>query len=710
VFPALFFLSGPVFVTEANTNSSSIKAFNFKVTPGLKTRVDFWKKIYSQYTTSQVIIHDQNYLDTIYEVVNFSPKLSQRQKEKLVEKVKTKYKKVLRGLSRKAKKKNLNLTLEEKRISKLVKGNYLQAARNIRIQLGQKDRFRDGLQRSGKYMTEIRKIFRSYGLPSELTVLPHVESSFQLNAYSSAGAAGIWQFTRGTGRRFMKIGYEVDERLDPILATDAAARLLKFNYEQLNTWPLAITAYNHGLQGMKRAKKRYGQNMEDIIRHYRSRMFGFASQNFYCEFLAALDIVQNQEKYFPGLQSDKPTKKKVITFRHYIDIQTAMRFFKMSRDEIKQYNPALRSPVIDGSKRIPRGFLFQVPDRIAGNVLKVYADISSDKKFRFQKASKWYRVRRGDTVSDVAVRFRTTVTKIKRLNHIGRRNLIYPGQVLQLPDRGSNNKKYRIARAKKELSNYSDTDSKTYRIRRYDNLSKIARRYRIDPLLLAAYNRMKNPDNVKPGQILRIPIRKKVSLSRVDVEKKKDHLVIRSVPVVRKKSPAVSAGIKLVKSEDFSSTGFNNRPAFFPVVFDSDESKSTKIGTITVDFDETVSHYAEWARLSLKKLRRINKLRGNHRIHVNRKIKVPFYKVNPEEFEQKRKEYHKAIQEDFFDNYEIIKTIPRKVKKGETIWDICNNIYSMPFWLLSMYNPDRDINSLDVGESILIPVVTRKSS
>ena len=389
MFPILLFLLVPVFGIQANANSS-IKSFDFKVSAGLKTRVEFWKKVYSQYTTGQIIVHDQSNLDIIYEVVNLSPGLSQRRKDILVEKVKKKYKTILRSLSRKTKINNPKLNLEEKRLYKLVKGNYLKASRNIRIQLGQKDRFREGLERSGQYMTEIRRIFRSYGLPSELTVLPHVESSFQLSAYSSAGAAGIWQFTRGTGRRFMKIGYEVDERLDPILATDAAARLLKFNYQKLNSWPLAITAYNHGLQGMKRAKKRFGYKMENIILHYRSRMFGFASQNFYCEFLAALDVVRNQNKYFPGLQIDKPIKKEMITFRDYIDIQTAMKYFKMSRKEIKQHNPALRSPVIDGNKRIPRGFLFQVPNKNVDNILKVYADISSDKKHRFQKASKWY--------------------------------------------------------------------------------------------------------------------------------------------------------------------------------------------------------------------------------------------------------------------------------------------------------------------------------
>ena len=104
------------------------------------------------------------------------------------------------------------------------------------------------------FKDRINQIFSKAKLPLELTVLPHVESSFQVNAYSSAGAAGIWQFTRGTGRLFMNIGYDVDERRDPILSTIAAAKLLKLNFKALQSWPLAITAYNHGTQGMKNAK------------------------------------------------------------------------------------------------------------------------------------------------------------------------------------------------------------------------------------------------------------------------------------------------------------------------------------------------------------------------------------------------------------------------------------------------------------------------
>ena len=159
----------------------------------------------------------------------------------------------------------------------------------------------------------------------------------------------------------------------------------KFNFQNLNSWPLAITAYNHGLQGMKRAKRRFGDDIVKVIQSYRSRTFGFASQNFYCEFLAALEIVRNRERYFPDLKLESPLKTTSITFRDYLDIQTAIKYFRMSREEIQQYNPALRGPVVNGNKRIPRGFVFKVPGKKKAALRNLYEQIPSMEKYGRQK-------------------------------------------------------------------------------------------------------------------------------------------------------------------------------------------------------------------------------------------------------------------------------------------------------------------------------------
>src|SRR5207237_2254993 len=125
------------------------------------------------------------------------------------------------------------------------------------------------------------------GLPR----LPLSESCFNLHAYPKVGAAGIWQFMPATGRHFMRVDNLVDERRDPIASTRAAAQFLDRVHDMLGSWPLAITAYNHGPDGMARAVDEVGSSdIGRIVREYQGRAFGFASRNFYAELLDSLAV------------------------------------------------------------------------------------------------------------------------------------------------------------------------------------------------------------------------------------------------------------------------------------------------------------------------------------------------------------------------------------------------------------------------------------
>jgi len=666
------------------------------------------------------VVHDIRNLDIVYEVVYLGEKpLSRRARERKLEKTKKKYRNILRRI---AKTKNkAQLKGDDKRVFALVKKDFYRASRNIRAQLGQKDRFREGIERSGLYMDEIKRIFKEFNLPVELSLLPHVESSFQIGAYSSAGAAGIWQFTRGTGRLFMRVGYDVDERRDPILATYGAAKLLKKNFESVGSWPLAITAYNHGLQGMKRAKKRFGSDIVKVIAKYKSRTFGFASQNFYAEFLAALHVIKNQNKYFPKLVIKKPIRKVSLVLPDYIHIRTAMNYFNMSREELAEANPSLRRPVLNGEKRIPKGFVFQAPLRKIDSLMARYGQIPQKVKYGSQLRSKWYTVRRGDTLSGIALRFGTTVGSLKGFNNLGRRNRIYVGQVLQLPRRNSRRQPtFRLA--KLDSSKYSTTIV-SYRVRRHDNLSKIAKRFDTNVSHLTRINRFRNPDSLYPGQKIKVPRREiiggQIKLASSNVKTRNFKLSVNR-PQVSKSSNTAKKSTKIKTARAVSPGTLQvarnstdrinkNRPAFKPVSFSPDGDSDSLIGTITVDFDETLSHYAEWSRQSIKALRRMNRIGKRGGIVVHDKIRVSFSKTRPGNFEEKRQEYHKAIQEDFFNNYEISKLAIRSVEKGETLWEICNEIYTIPLWLLRSYNAEKDINSLAVGEPIVIPVIIPKA-
>ena len=149
-----------------------------------------------------------------------------------------------------------------------------------------------------------------------------------------------------------------------------------------------------------------------------------------------------------------------------------------------------------------------------------------------------------------------------------------------------------------------------------------------------------------------------------------------------------------------------NRPAFLPVSFTNNQSNLSGIGMITVDFDETLSHYAEWSRLPLKKILKINKLKNQSQLNVHSKVNISFENIDAVLFAERRQEYHKGIQEDFFNNYQINKLLIRNILKGETVWEICNDVYSIPFWLLASYNPDTDINLLSAGDPLVVPIVS----
>jgi membrane-bound lytic murein transglycosylase D len=168
-----------------------------------------------------------------------------------------------------------------------------------------------------------------------------VESSFNPKAYSKAGAAGIWQFTRSTGKKFMKVGRGVDERRDPIRSSKAAAQLLEQNYRILRSWPLAITAYNHGISGLSKARKTKGSE-EAIFSDYSTRRFQFASRNFYSEFLATRHVANNYAHYF-GLteESLSTTEPGSTDGNSWVCASCRRDNLKLSRSSVW---PALNNP------------------------------------------------------------------------------------------------------------------------------------------------------------------------------------------------------------------------------------------------------------------------------------------------------------------------------------------------------------------------------
>ena len=287
----------------ASADASDIR---FPRPASLEPNIRFWVDVFTGYSYRDFVVHDRDKIWKIYEVLRLPGEGPPTQDE--VEWARAYLKiKYNRALSRLASGQKPSGYVEG-RIAALFRNepaqNYAVAADDLRVQQGMRERFREILVRGRGYQPAMKRIFRAAGLPVELTLLPSVESGYYTKARSSAGAVGIWQFTRATGRQYMTIRGRRDERLNPIRSTEAAARLLGDNHAALGNWPLAITAYNHGANGMARASAIHGSDLGRIVERYNGPRFGFASKNYYAEFLAALQVHKYEDKYFPGIKDE----------------------------------------------------------------------------------------------------------------------------------------------------------------------------------------------------------------------------------------------------------------------------------------------------------------------------------------------------------------------------------------------------------------------
>lgn len=379
---------------SANTETVPPSEDHFPLLPGLEHAVEFWKRVFTEFSRSQIIFFDPDNTGRIYEVVDAGPESRPR-------------------------------TYIESERARVAAAHGVEIDR-VRSQRGVKERTAEGLKRSGRLIDQMQQIFGERGLPVELTYLPLVESSFDFNARSRVGATGMWQFMRGTGRQFMRVGRHIDERRDPLESTRAAASFLEQNYQTLGNWPLAITAYNFGPAGVRRAVTELASDdLMELIRGYDHPRWGFAAKNFYAEFLAAMEIAKNIELYFPGLELDPPVTIHEIELKKNSPITAVAKSTGMSREQLLQWNPALSSQV----RVIPAGYRVKVPaDHVQPPIM-----VAGGRQTGAQRLVIRHRVRRGETVSQIARRYGASADEIIEINGIRKARLLRAGTTIVIP-------------------------------------------------------------------------------------------------------------------------------------------------------------------------------------------------------------------------------------------------------------------------------------
>jgi membrane-bound lytic murein transglycosylase D len=434
-------------------------AATFSVTPQLRPQVDFWIAIFATYSRHQNVIHDTEHLDRVYSVLDYRDLqergVSAGQIDSTMRSDEDAEKARIRAMLYRLQQNPdpATLTAEELRLRSLFATDpsptkYLDAAApdRIRGQRGLRERFAQGIATAHAYFPYMEEIFRRNGVPVEITRLPLVESTFNMKAYSKVGAAGVWQFMPGTARHFMRVDGVVDERLDPLVATAAAATFMRQNYEKLGTWPLAIKAYNHGPAGMARAVRDTGTtDIATIIRNYKGPAFKFASRNFYPEFLAAVHVERNHAKYFGDLELHPPLRSESVVLSRPLSITTAARCLDADVFTVTELNPSLLPPVRAGRVAIPGGYALRLPAGSAGRFRRCAASIpaaqmarrASDRRHvatrgRGAATARVHRVKRGQTLSGIAARYGCTIDQIRRGNGLKSRT-VKTGQLLRIP-------------------------------------------------------------------------------------------------------------------------------------------------------------------------------------------------------------------------------------------------------------------------------------
>jgi membrane-bound lytic murein transglycosylase D len=338
-----------------NSKAIGYETNTFKPPGALENDVQFWVDIYSKYTTHQGVFHLVGATDQILGEIDLTDVYSNQKWSAI----------------RREKEAELIIRIQKRLIAKKLK---IANVKMIRLQMGLKDRMREAIKLSGLYLPQIEKIFAEQKLPMELTRLAFVESSFNILAGSKVGASGLWQIMPNVARKFNYITPTYDKRNHPYYSTLVAAKILKENHQILKSWPLAVTAYNHGVGSLKKIVKKYQSNdIGYLVENVKAKKsFGFASRNFYATFLAALYVEKNANLYFAEpIEKYSELKLKDFTLKKKLKYDDFIQLFGHDKKKMKFANSHIYSKFLKPGRFIPEKTLICLPSDSSGRLAEV---------------------------------------------------------------------------------------------------------------------------------------------------------------------------------------------------------------------------------------------------------------------------------------------------------------------------------------------------
>ena len=678
----------------------------FERPPELERDVQFWVRIYTEVTTDQGLLHDDWNLGVVYEKLSFDASQSPRERSRIIDAQKRRYRALL---ARFAAGDTQNLTEDEQRILNAFGPSaspvvFKDAMDGVRFQLGQANRFREGLMRAGIWESHIARTLSQRGGPAEVAALPHVESSFNPAAYSKVGAAGLWQFMPSTARRYMRVDSLVDERMDPFTATEGAANLMMYNYRLLGSWPLAITAYNHGPGGLLKAQTDLGtSNIAAIVRRYNGATFGFASRNFYVAFLAALEVDRNAEKYFGHIPKQPDAESTTVELPDYVPVSALASAFKVDPVALRALNPALRPPIWNGSRFVPRGYALRLPGIVEQKQLDAgLASIAPAQRFLAQRNDGAYRMRRGDTLAAVAQRNGVTLERLLAANGWTKSPALARGQTVRLPLPDSRAGASAPVLAAAETPVLAATAPAAAISPNASGVEAPAAKAAPQVAVKPAATPTATPTAAPASK----PAPPAASAAGAPGTATAVTAAAAGPPQPRVSSPTArlprGGGEPVAPSGEDTSVFADALPTGSADPADYSVSREQ---TIVVQAEETLGHYADWSGININRLRAVNKMRRGSSVSMGRQFKLPIAAGDVARFEETRRAYHRGLQEEYFATHRIHGAEIYAVKKGESLWTIRQARPDLPAWLISQYNPRVDFSDLRPGSTLSLPKV-----
>jgi membrane-bound lytic murein transglycosylase D len=330
-----------------------------------------------------------------------------------------------------------------------------------------------------KWLPYMRQIFKDYGLPEELVYLSLIESHFECNARSKAGAVGLWQFMRRTGLKYgLKINWWIDERKDPIISTLAAAKYLRDLYNMFGSYDLALAAYNAGEYKIKRLISKYKRNT--YWKMCNRRYLKEETISYVPSYFAVLYLIRNNAKlhYIP---------EKWLHYKHkdyaFVQISKPYSLFKLSKETgiklslLKSLNPELKRFCTPPSYE---NYILKIPVSFEKKAIYVAKNINKNYKFSF----KVYKIKKGDTLIRIAKKFHIRpLSLLKNFNNIKNVRALRIGQRILLPYPKEYSLKYAKTIKKYNHTKHAKQRKKTkymkYRVKKGDSVWKVAKKYNV---------------------------------------------------------------------------------------------------------------------------------------------------------------------------------------------------------------------------------------